>query len=305
MRISAIEIGTNSIKFNISDFQRNKPVQVIEKMNLVNRLSEGMYHSRMISEEGMERSIKTTEYFMELAKMHRARVISIFSTSVLRDAENKQVFIQRMFENFGIPVEVISGEREAYLAYKACSPLFDPAKETYAVIDIGGGSTEITVGYKDRIMNRISMDIGAVRLIEHFIHSDPVYEHELEDMSQYITSVINKGITLKLSGFQFVGTGGTIRSLGTIFKELDYKLLEQISGISIHQNEIENIYLQLKSKPLVERMKVTGLDPKRADIIIAGLDILLCVMNHLVIDRLTISTNGVLEGFLQDYFEHI
>lgn len=304
MRVSAIEIGTNSTKFLIARYHAGG-MDIIDKSTIVNRLSRSMYDSNCISDEAIENGIRIIGELIQKSERQAAKVVAIFSTSVLRDAHNRQVFIQKVQDLYGIPLEVISGEREAFFAFKACSALVrdDDAHirgDNVAVIDIGGGSTEFTAGSGHDIAWKKSIDMGAVRLMEMFIRHDPVINTEIESMTGSIRQKISEH-SLSLNGLQLIGTGGTIKTLGTMIRQENYENESAIHGLTIDRDRIEQLYQNLAKLTIAQRENIPGLNPKRADVIIAGVLILLTVMREFDLHQIMVSSSGVLEGFLEDY----
>lgn len=303
MRVSAIEIGTNSTKFIITELNENGTVEVITRTSTVNRLSSGMYPENNLKTEAVEKGIEIIGDFVKESNAQGAKLVSIFSTSVLRDAGNKEVFIGKIKELFDVDINVISGEEEAHLAYMACRTVVDDKSQKFGVIDIGGGSTEIIIGNGNDIDQKISLDVGAVRLTEMFVSHDPVEDSELEQMTAYIEKQINERESLDLSGLQLVGTGGTIKTLGTLFFQKEHSKEKTINGKVIKKYEIELLFSMLKLLNVESKKKLTGLNPKRADVITSGIRILLSIMNKFNIEEIKISSQGVLEGFIAEYLQ--
>ena len=303
MRVSAIEIGTNSTKFIIAQLNENGAVEVITRTSTVNRLSSGMYPENSLKPEAIEKGIEIIGNMINESNAQGAQLVSIFSTSVLRDAGNKEAFIGRIKELFGIDINVISGEEEAQLAYMACREVVDDKSQKFSVIDIGGGSTEIIIGNGTDIEQKISLDVGAVRLTEMFVSHDPVEDSEIEQMTAYIEKQINERESLDLSGLQLVGTGGTIKTLGTLFYQKDHSKEKTINGKVIKKYEIELLFSMLKLLNIDSKKKLIGLNPKRADVITSGIRILLSVMDKFRLEEIKISSQGVLEGFIAQYLQ--
>ncbi len=303
MRVSAIEIGTNSTKFIIAQLNENGAVEVITRTSTVNRLSSGMYPENSLKPEAIEKGIEIIGNMINESNAQGAQLVSIFSTSVLRDAGNKEAFIGRIKELFGIDINVISGEEEAQLAYMACREVVDDKSQKFSVIDIGGGSTEIIIGNGTDIEHKISLDVGAVRLTEMFVSHDPVEDSEIEKMTAYIEKQINERESLDLSGLQLVGTGGTIKTLGTLFYQKDHSKEKTINGKVIKKYEIELLFSMLKLLNIDSKKKLIGLNPKRADVITSGIRILLSVMDKFRLEEIKISSQGVLEGFIAQYLQ--
>jgi exopolyphosphatase / guanosine-5'-triphosphate,3'-diphosphate pyrophosphatase len=303
MRISAIEIGTNSTKFIIAELTKNGSIEVIKRTSIVNRLSDGMYLENYLQPLAIDKEIEIIGNFIDMSKMQGAELVSIFSTSVLRDAGNKQVLLDSVKERFGVDIGVISGDREAYLAYIACKEIVKDKTQKFVVIDIGGGSTEIIVGNGDRAEQKVSLNVGTVRLTEMFVHHDPIRASELDQISIHIEKEINEMGRLNISGLQLVGTGGTIKSLGTIFFQEDYTNETIINGRVILRHDIGLLFDKLKLLDIERKVGLVGLNPKRADVITTGVSILLTIMKRFSLDGITISTQGVLEGFIIDYLK--
>lgn len=301
-RISAIEIGTNSTKFITVSLNPNKTFQVIEKTSTVNRLSKSMYGKNLLSDEAIETGIKIIGEFIERSKELEAELVAIFSTSVLRDAENKMVFISKVKEKYGVDIQVISGDKEATLAYNSCSSLASKDEENIAVIDIGGGSTEFSIGDREKIRQKFSFDIGAVRLTEMFVKHDPISTDEIFYIKNYIDHDILKDINKEeLKNYRLIGTGGTVKTIGTIFLQRYYKDEPAVNNLQLSLNQIKEISVRLSSIELEKRRVLIGLNPKRADVINTGLVILISVMESFSIDSITISAQGVIEGYINEY----
>ncbi|RCX12546.1 Ppx/GppA phosphatase [Anaerobacterium chartisolvens] len=301
MKISVMEIGTNSIKFIIAEANGEKSLKVIDKCSTVNRLSRNMYNNNCICRESIDSAVDIIGEYMEMADKRKAPLVSIFSTSVLRDAANRDEFIERVRLSYGINIEVISGEEEALLSYKACSSLADARHKSFAVIDIGGGSTEISIGSKKSIERNISIDIGAVRLTETFIKNDPVDYEEIAGLSRHLIGVFQDAHLKDFKDMQLIGTGGTIKSVSTIHNKLDYKNEEKIHGSVISFDDIGFIFNFLAQLTVEKRKNLEGLNPKRADVIIAGTAILYGFMKKYGINEITVSSKGVIEAYVQQY----
>ncbi len=313
MRLAVIEIGTNSIKYAIGELDTfSDELRIIEKQSTVSRLSQNMYQWNCISGDAMERNLQLIRNYMDIIKNKGAKLVSVLATSVLRDANNSQQFIKMAQELLGIEINVISGEQEAHYTYKAS---FNLIKDdgVYCTVDIGGGSTEITYGNKDLLIRKYSIDVGAVRLTEMFIHTDPVIPEELDSMTHYINNKLSKFNLSSVGDIKnlpnkdlpkcpkLLGVGGTIKSVGTMLMKGDYRSENTVHGKVIYRTDIESIYNSLIKQNIDQRGKIPGLDPKRADVIVAGITILLTIMRTFHFDEIIINSFGVLEGFMENY----
>lgn len=306
MNISAIEIGTNSIKMIIVQKNGITDYSTLVKKSVVNRLSNKMYNNeKFISEESMRKTIDIIGEFSKEIEQHQAVLIGIFATSVLRDAKNKQEFLEQVKIRYNYSIQVISGEEEAELAYKACLNHIKNKSYEFIVIDIGGGSTEVIMGNNSYMEKCISIDVGAVRLTELFVKNDDIHQENVNDMKNYINEKLREVNFDMPKKIKLIATGGTIKTIGTMALEVDFSKEEEVNGKKILIDKIQDIFNHLISMKIDERKKVLGLNPKRADVIVAGIEILLCIMNHYEINELIISSNGVLDGIVQDYLSKL
>ena len=215
------------------------------------------------------------------------------------DSKNKDIFVNLAKENAGIDVDIIDGEKESHLGFIGVLQGLEKEEEIL-VIDIGGGSTEFIIGDKDGIKFAKSENVGALRMTEKFLKEDPVNENEFKDMSNFISNEIKytlehiKNDKVK----KLVGIGGTITSLSAMNQELEVYSMEKIHNSRITLKQIEFILQNLKKMTLSDKKTLKGLQPKRADIITAGVEILHTIMKNLEIDEITVSEYDNLEGLM-------
>jgi len=228
-------------------------------------------------------------------------------TSALRDAGNSRDFIEAVKARTGISIHIVSGEKEAELTVLGllgnCPELSMPA----FITDIGGGSTEwILCDSASTIAAKSSLQIGAIRLHQQFVNSDPPAPVEIKNIKKaifesviqsFLISGINSGINAGEIK-SFVATGGTATTVAAIDMGLDTYDAESIHLHTISFNALKALLEHLLSTPLRERTIVKGLEPERADIIIPGIIILLTLMEILKTDAITVSDYGLLEGIL-------
>lgn len=301
MRLAAIEIGTNSTKMIIVQRDDSDSCSVLRKSSSVNRLGRNMFENRMIRLEALKDSMNIIHEYMKDIEANKAELVSVFSTSVLRDAVNRNLIIQEVKKHYGCDIQIISGEQEAFYAYKAANCLMRHKDEKAIVIDIGGGSTEIITGGRESIDQKFSMDIGAVRLTELYCKNDPPTEMEINQTCSYIEGKLKELPYIAHQDATLIGTGGTIKTLATIYSAVDYQDDKSINKLVVPRKAIIDIFQDFTKMNTETRKNVKGLNPKRADVIIAGLMICQAVMKKFEADQITISSSGVLEGFMEDY----
>lgn len=299
-KIGVIDIGTNSMRLLIASLEKNKMVKTYKEIQTT-RIGQGIQEEGRILPEALQRNFKGLKAFKRKAEKEEVERIVVFGTSALREASNAREFINRVERELGLCIKVLKGKQEAEVGFQGA---IQEIQKDALVIDIGGGSTELIVGNAhEGITNRISLDIGALRMTEAYIASDPIRQKEIVALEKEAQEKIRK-IASSFYGFEIaIGIGGTITTLSAIkqnMKEYDAKKIHN-SKLSI--GDIENILERLRSLKLEDRKEVQGLQPSRADIIVAGIVILKSIMEKLKIDCLRVSERDSLEGMVYHYLK--
>lgn len=298
MKLASIDIGTNSMRLLIADY--NNKFIGREKFVDITRIGRGVDQQGLISEEAMERNLRSLKNFVDKAREQACEEIFIMGTSALRDSKNREDFVQRAKKETGLPVDIISGEEEALLGFYGVSA--DLQEEGHVlIVDIGGGSTEFILGEKKQgILFTKSENIGSVRLSEKFVASDPPAPEELETMSHFIRRTIQETVALIRTYpiKKLIGIGGTATSVSSMVQQLEIYDSDKVHQSLIFQEEIESLFQETIRKTLQERMQIPGLQPERADVIIAGMNILRVIMDSLSMREIVISEYDNLEGLI-------
>ena len=220
-------------------------------------------------------------------------------TSALRDSKNGNIFVDRAKQKTNINVEIISGNEESNLGFMGVLEGLD-TDEQILVIDIGGGSTEFIVGDIEGIKFAKSENVGALRMTEKFLAKDPIDTNEFSSMSNFIYGEIKDTIDYIKSKQikKIVGIGGTITSLSAMNQELEVYSMEKIHNSEVSIKNIKDILQNLKQMTLNDKKTLKGLQPKRADIITAGVEILNIIMENLEIEKIIVSEYDNLEGLM-------
>lgn len=298
MKVAAIDIGTNSMRLLIADYEDGK---LYNRQKFVNttRIGQDVDKDGYINKQAIDRNILALKEYVNKAKESGCENIYCMGTSALRDSKNKVEFIELARIETGIEVEIISGKEEADVGFLGVLNGCDN-KGNIIVIDIGGGSTEFIIGSNKGIELSKSEDVGALRMTEKFLKSDPINNSEFNDMSRFIEEKINSTIeTIKGKNIKtLIGIGGTITSVSAINQNLEVYSMEKIHNSRICKKELENILQKFKNMTLSDRKEVKGLQPKRADIITAGVEILDIIMEKIEIESIIVSEYDNLEGLL-------
>ena len=298
MTIGTIDIGTNSMRLLIADYMDGNLVNRKKYVNTT-RIGQGVDEQGYISEDAIERNIDALVEFSRICKKEECQKVYCMGTSALRDSKNKEAFINLAKEKADINVDIISGEKESHLGFMGVLEGLDEV-EDILVVDIGGGSTEFIIGNEEGIRFSKSENIGALRMTEKFLNQDPINENEFKQMSDFIYDEIKTTLDcIKNDNVKkIVGIGGTITSLSAINQELEVYSMEKIHNSKISLNEIELILQNLKKMTLSDKKSLKGLQPKRADIITAGVEILYTIMKNIEIDEIIVSEYDNLEGLM-------
>ena len=294
-----LDIGTNSIKFMIFSYQEGE-TKILTDTNNISRLGEGLYKTGKLSKTAMDRNIGVLRDFIMQARKYKAEEIIAVGTMCLRTATNSKEFIKRAKSELGLKIKVIQGEEEARLSYLAILSNIGKFNKNVVIFDTGGGSTELIFGSGLEFKDKISLNIGAVSTTEQFL-SDPPSEQEVKNMMSYIYVFFKKEIKGQQVD-QLIGIGGTVTSMGAVMHRMDKYDPLVIQGSKISIDEVNKQIALYKSKSIEERKSIKGLQPKRADVILAGAIIVRTIMEILKIDILTISDRGLRHGLMFDKF---
>ncbi|WP_294707993.1 Ppx/GppA phosphatase family protein [uncultured Fusobacterium sp.] len=291
-----IDIGTNSCRLFIAELENTSEGKKI-KRELVKdveivKLGEGVNKTHNLNPNAIKRTLDCLKKYKEKASSYGVENIKAFATSAVRDAENREVFLQEVLK-LGIKIECISGKTEATLNFLGSSLVF---KDRILVVDIGGGSTEFTLG-KDKSIDFIqSINIGAVRATEKFFSDNDYSEEKLEKCKVWIRKNLEILKTIKDREFKLIGVAGTATTQISVRDKMEIYDSSKVHMATLTLDELkENLSLFL-SKNFEERKNIVGLEEKRADVIIAGTLILLTILEELNQDKIIISESDNLSG---------
>lgn len=292
-----IDIGTNSCRLFIAEVEKNdnkvKIITPLYKDLEVSRLGKNLNQTGILSKESIEKTYCIIKKFKEKSNSMGVTELIAFATAATREASNGSIFVQGIKNEFDINTLVIPGEIEAKLSFNGNSNIY---REKIATIDVGGGSTEITIGDYNGIDYIKSFPIGVVKLTEMFFSNENYNEETLLSARNYLKGFFNELNKFENSNFKIIGVAGTVTTNVSIVKKLSKFNEKEINGYVLTKIDLEeNLYLFL-NKTLEDRKKIIGLEPDRADVIIAGNLILLILLDILNKTSITVSTVDNLEG---------
>jgi exopolyphosphatase/guanosine-5'-triphosphate,3'-diphosphate pyrophosphatase len=300
--IAAIDMGTNSFHLIIVQVKENGTFKVVDREREVIRLgsSQGKDLS-FISKEEMDHAIKILRSFKKLAEYYKAKIRAI-ATSAVREARNSDDFLRTVKELTSIKIEIINGKHEAELIFTGANKALELYNKSALCIDIGGGSTEIIFGKNGKSVFTASVKVGAVRLSKKYFPNFILTEEFVRECEQMIKHEIKteSNIVFNNKYDLAVGSSGTIQSVAAmIFYYREGKRAKALNGFSFTKNELFNITDEVLSmKTLEERLKIKGIEEKRADIIPAGLIILRQIFQLFKIENMTVSDFALREGII-------
>lgn len=309
---TTIDIGTNTILMLIAEYNAaDSSVKTLLDVQRVPRLGKGVDKNRNILPESIEKAFDILNEYREISEDHNSEEITATATSFLRDSANKQEFIDSVKEATGIEIEILTGNDEAKWTY--IGGVYDDINSNtntgkLTTIDIGGGSTEITVADSAANIHDLlnvkfscrSLDVGSVRVNEKYLsHHPPAYQN-IAEAEQFINEHLHK-IDFDLSGSKLTGVAGTVTTLAAIKLGLSTFNAEEVDKCIISIDEIEHILSRLTPLPLEELYLLGDYMTGRADIVIPGILILKCFMRRFGFNEVKVSTKGLRYGvFLRE-----
>lgn len=294
MMRAIIDIGTNSVRLLIAEKDEKEEWKVLKKDLRSTRLGEGMTDKAFIGRGPRERTLQAIEEFTVAARLAGASEIYAYGTSIMRDAANGGEFSDEVTAATGIPVRILSGKEEAYYSYIGAA---GTSGVVTSVVDIGGGSTEICMGFGTDIGMRHSFKLGCVRCSKQFDTTTPRGLAELKkhcfDLFRH-TELLQSVKNVK----RWIGVGGTVTSLASMLQELEVYDTAKVQDFIIHQEDVNRMLKKLSSMSYDEKCHMTGLMPERADIIVAGVAILDSLMEYFALPEIMVSDRDLSEGLL-------
>lgn len=297
---AAIDVGSNSVLIHIAR-QGPAGVEVLADRSEVCRLGEGLSRTGRIGDEAAARTLAALSSFTDLLVEHRVDEVAVVGTMCLRVARNAAAFVDRVLQELGLEIEVIPGEEEARLSYLAVAGHLDEGSGPVALFDIGGGSTEFIFGTDRRIQERFSLDLGTIRPTETWLRSDPVTPAELSAMDEAIAGELGR-LDDAPAFDQLVGMGGTLCNMAAVRHALAVYDPEVIEASRLSFDEISSQVERYRGLTIEARRAIPGLQPRRAELILAGAAITRAVLARLRAAQLRVSSRGVRHGLMADRF---
>jgi exopolyphosphatase/guanosine-5'-triphosphate,3'-diphosphate pyrophosphatase len=300
-RHAAIDVGTNTVLLLVAERRGAVLAPVLERAEIT-RLGRGVDATGRLDAAAIRDTVAVLADFARQARALGAARIACVATSAARDAANGADFFEAARQAADLTPEVISGDEEARLVYASAWRDFGgDGRGPLAVLDVGGGSTEFTLGDGPAPRGRTSLQVGAVRLTERHVRTDPISPAELVVLRAAARDALRPLADLPLQhGGRLVGVAGTVTTLCAVAQALPAYDAERVHGAELSLAEVEALVARLAALPVRARAALPGMEPKRADVILAGALVVAEAMHRTGFDRLTVSDRGVRWGLLYD-----
>ncbi|WP_459195452.1 exopolyphosphatase [Wukongibacter baidiensis] len=302
-KIGIIDIGSNSVRLVLVKIGQKGSFKIFNDVKESVRLGMGMDDSLELQPDRIAKAIKTLKMFKSMCDATLVDEIIAVATAAVRKAKNSNYFLERVKEEAGIDIRVLSGKEEAFFAYWGVINSIDIDKGL--IMDIGGGSTELILVENRKISNSISLPFGSINLTQDFKLSNNVKESNIKALEDFLAANYSKIPWLsKTKGYPLIGVGGTIRNMGNIVRKSSSYPLEITHNFRMKKGDLHKVYKLAKEKNLEERKKIKGLSKDRADIFVGVSGAVWSLFEHCQLKNLIVSGSGIREGLIYDYIHN-
>lgn len=305
MRIAIVDLGTNSVRFAVYQILPRRQIQVLHKQKIMVQPGKGVFTRGLLSKSTLRRLVKIFGEFRAEAERWDVERFKAFATCALREARNRRQLVQEVKRRHGIHIEVISGLREAkYIALSVLN-YENRLPARLALIDIGGGSTEISLVLQGKTVYQKSLPLGAERLAQLF----PLYDSHGQIRNKQLIRLrlaVRKALRLdekqirKVEAISAIGTSGTVRALAKLLRKKQKGVLRP----SFTQAQLEALTLRLQNKPLAELKQISFLEGKRAPQILGGAILLDELLMALQVPKIEVSERSLRDGVMEDWLKN-
>jgi exopolyphosphatase / guanosine-5'-triphosphate,3'-diphosphate pyrophosphatase len=295
--IASVDLGTNSTRVLVGR-RTAAGLEILDRRNTITRLGQGVGASGRLAPEAVERTLDCLRGYREILDRHGVERVRVAATSASRDAANRDEFFDAVEALIGTRPELLSGDEEGRLSFRGATGELDPASGPFLVVDIGGGSTEFSVG-TDRVEGVMSVDIGCVRLTEKFLLHDPPQPEELSACisltDAYLDDVVRE-IPAAAEARTLVGLAGTVTTVAAVEIGLETYDRDRIHHFHLSHEAAEDVFRTLATESRADRVHNPGLEEARADVIVGGCCVLVALFRHLGFDEMIVSEADILDG---------
>lgn len=301
-RYAAIDIGSNSVRMEAAETVPGRSATILASGREVTRLGVSVFRTGRISQEAMELVCGVLKRMSQTYQKLDVAGVRAVATSAVRDASNQSEFIARASEAIGEPVEIISGPEEARLIHLGVQSRWQHPNKRIMIVDVGGGSGEIILGENGEMREGISRPLGAVRLTEVFLKSDPPAEAELRRLDKFIEEKIENALNrIGLTPFdRVISTSATAAAVVCAVNRIPRSKRESADRLKATTRQVRLFYKDISERNLNSRRKIPGIGPRRAEIIVGGTAVFLRIMEAFRLHAMYYSVAGVRDGIIAD-----
>ena len=299
-RIAIIDIGSNSARLVISHIYKNGAYNMVYNQKEALRLSQKVDGQNLLTEEAFTSTIDTMRSFAHMCKIYQADKTIAVATAAIRNASNGGELVAKVAELTGIQLHIISGNTEAYISYLGVINTLDV--KNGIIFDLGGGSTELILFKNRKILESVSLPLGAVNTTGMFNIRNEMPSNVYNDLNAFIMSRLSQYPWLKQNNLPLIGVGGTARTVAKIIQRAKKYPATKIHNYAYPVQTFRSFFNKLRLTNLEQRKKISGLSSERSDIILAGSSIISCLLEATGAKKLITSGCGLREGLFYDYY---
>jgi exopolyphosphatase/guanosine-5'-triphosphate,3'-diphosphate pyrophosphatase len=303
-RVAAIDIGTNTVLLLVAEAREGGVLSAVTERATITRLGEGVDKTRVLAAAAVERTNACLSTYADVVRELGVERVAVAGTSAMRDAQGGEAVRDHVRAVLGVEARVISGDEEARLTFAGAVSGLGLSAGELTVFDIGGGSTEVVAGRldatgaPDHVASAVSFDVGSVRLTERHVRHDPPTAEEMRELRHSVDEELAS--LPSTTAREVVGIAGTMTTLAAVSLSMAEYDGARVHGHVMLRREIDRVVRELAAMPLAKRRSVCGMEPKRADVIVAGGVIALALVEKLAAERVRISDRGVRWGLAQE-----
>lgn len=298
-RVAVIDLGSNSARLIILHIYANGAYNLVYHQKESVRLGEGMGREQLLQPIAIERAMSALRNCAQMCRIMKVDTLFAVATAAVRNARNGREFLAKVEQETGLPIQAISGESEAELGYLGAINTIDVADAV--LFDLGGGSTEISLVRDRKMIETISLPIGAVNLSDEFKTQDKVSKSTLSHLCGFIDRQLAKAPWLETMALPLIGIGGTARNIAKMDQARKNYPFPKVHNYRMGPIALEDLFRIITGTNLVQRKRMAGLSSERGDIIVAGISVVKRLFDKIRASNLMISGCGVREGL---FFRH-
>jgi exopolyphosphatase / guanosine-5'-triphosphate,3'-diphosphate pyrophosphatase len=301
-RYAAIDIGSNSIRMLAAEVDNGRPPRILAEDRQVTRLGAGVFRSGQIDRESLALVCSVLERMVAAYRGLDVLASRVVATAAVRDASNREDFLERAAAVAGQPAEIISGQEEARLIHMGVMSRWPHPKQRILIVDVGGGSAEFILSEQGRLAQAYSRPLGAVRITEVFLKNNPPSAEDLHRMAEYIEEKMMVAVRrIGRGGFdRAVGTSASASAVVCAANRIPRARREEADRRRATTPQLRSLFRQVSQMDLQRRRKVTGIGPRRAEIIVPGVAVLLRALEEFGLPAIYYSAAGVRDGIVRD-----